>query len=157
MITKNSKIGEVIDACPAAADVLLKKGVHCIGCGVRNFETIEHGLQVHGFTEREIDEVVAELNRVLQKVISITSAAAKKLKALMKTEKKTGCFLRVQAVNGKYGLDFERTAGKDDEVISENGLRFIIAKKTLREVRGARIDYIQAPVSGFTIAGPKRK
>ncbi|MEM4240327.1 MAG: DUF1858 domain-containing protein [Candidatus Woesearchaeota archaeon] len=157
MITKNSKIGEVIDACPATAEVFLKNGIHCIGCGASHFETIEQGLKVHGFTDREIEKVVAELNKTSLKIISISETAAEKLKALMKKQKKEDYCLRVQAVKGRYGLDFEKAAKDDDEIVKEQGLTFIIAKKTLPEVRGARIGYIESPVAGFSITGPKRK
>ncbi|MEM4247593.1 MAG: DUF1858 domain-containing protein [Candidatus Woesearchaeota archaeon] len=157
MITKNMTIGEVIDAYPATAEVLLNKGIHCLGCSARNFETIEQGLQVHGFNDKEIEKVVAELNKVSQKVISITAIAAKKLKELMKKQKKTGYCLRVQVVRGRYGLDFEKSAKKNDEMVKEHGLTFVIARKTLPKVRGARIDYIKFPEPGFSITGPKRK
>jgi iron-sulfur cluster assembly accessory protein len=156
MITKDMTIGKVIDAYPATADVLLKNNVHCIGCSARKFETIEQGLQVHGFSEKEIEKIVEELNKIAQKVISITKSAAKKLKELMKKEKKGGYCLRVQVMNGKYGLDFEKSAKKNDEIVKENGLMFVIAKKTLPKVRGARIDYIESPVPGFSIRGPRK-
>ncbi len=156
MITKNSKIGEVIDAFPAAADVLLKNNIHCLGCGGRNFETIDQGLKVHGFSDEEIDKIVKELNKISQKIIIVTDIAAKKLKEIMKKQKKENYCLRVQAISGKYGLDFEKEKKNDDEVVKEQGLTFIIAKKTLPKVRGAKIDYISVPIEGFSITGPKK-
>ncbi len=156
MITKNMTIGEVIEAYPIAAEILVNKGVHCIGCGARFTETIGEGLKSHGLSEKKIAEIVSELNKAAKIIIHVTPKAAKKLKALMKKEKKTGYSLRVQALNGKYGLDFEKTAKKNDEVIKENGLTFVIAKKTLPKVRGAKIDYIEIPVPGFSIRGPRK-
>lgn len=155
MITKNNKIGEVIDAFPATADVLLKKGVHCLGCGARSFESIDQGLKVHGFSDEEIDEIVRELNEIAQKIIVVSKNAAEKLKEIMKKQKKEDYCLRVQAINGKYGLDFEKESKNGDEIVKERGLTFIIAKKTLPKVRGAKIDCISTPVEGFSITGPK--
>ncbi len=156
MITKNSTIGEVIDACPAAVDVLLRNGIHCIGCSARQFETIEHGLKVHGFNDKEIEKIVAQLNKISLKVISVTENAAKKLKEIMRNEKKQGCCLRVQAANGKYGLDFEKTEKKGDTVVKEHGLTFIVDAEALPKVRGAKIDWIESPEPGFSIRGPRK-
>jgi iron-sulfur cluster assembly accessory protein len=156
MITKNSKIGEVIDAYPAAAGVLLKNGVHCLGCSARKFETIGQGLQVHGFSEKEIEKIIAELNQISQKVICVTETAAKKLKELMKKQKKSDYCLRVQAVKGNYGLDFEKEPKDGDEIVKSEGLTFIISEKALPKVRGAAIDYVEIPEPGFSIRGPKK-
>ncbi len=156
MITKDTTIGEVIDAYPIAAEILMNKGVHCIGCSARFTETIGEGLRAHGLSDKKVAEVIRELNKAAKIIIHVTPKAAKKLKELMKKEKKSGYCLRVQARNGKYGLDFNKTAKKDDVVVKSGGLTFIISKKALPKVRGARIDYIESPVPGFSIRGPRK-
>jgi iron-sulfur cluster assembly accessory protein len=158
-ITKDMTIGEVIDAYPITAEILLDKGVHCIGCGARFMETIEQGLKGHGMPAKKIEKVVKELNEAAKIIIHITPKAAKKLKEVMKKQKKEKYCLRVQAVKVKsgynYGLDFEKTKKKGDMAIKAHGLTLLISAKSLPKVRGAKIDYIDRPEPGFSIKGPR--
>lgn len=62
-ITKDMKISEVLDGNPDAAEVLYEIGFGCIGCPMSIHETIEQGASVHGMSEKEINEIVKELNR----------------------------------------------------------------------------------------------
>jgi iron-sulfur cluster assembly accessory protein len=158
-ITKDMTIGEVIDAYPVTAEILLNKGVHCIGCGARFLETIGQGLKSHGLSEKKIDAIVSDLNKAAKIIITVTPKAAEKLKERLKKEKKSGYCLRVQAVKAKsghtYGLDFEKTQKKGDTAIKAHGLTLLISAKSLPKVRGAKIDYIDTPEPGFSIKGPK--
>jgi iron-sulfur cluster assembly accessory protein len=158
-ITKDMTIGEVIDAYPITAEILLNQGVHCIGCGARFMETIEQGLSGHGIPAKKIGKIVSELNKAAKIIITVTPKAAKKLKEILKKEKKSGYCLRVQAVKGKsghtYGLDFEKTRKKGDTAIKAHGLTLLIAAKSLPKVKGAKIDFIDGPEPGFSIKGPK--
>ncbi|HWJ02035.1 MAG TPA: DUF1858 domain-containing protein [Verrucomicrobiae bacterium] len=47
MITKDTPIMEVLQANPAARQVFIKHGMHCIGCLGSEFETIEMGAKSH--------------------------------------------------------------------------------------------------------------
>ncbi len=155
-ITKDMKISEVIDAYPITSEILLNKGVHCIGCGARFMESIEQGLKGHGISDKKVDEIVKELNEAAKIIIHITPKAAKKLKEVMKKEKKEKYCLRVQVVKESYGLDFEKEPKDGDEIVKSEGLTFIISKKALPKVRGAKIDYMEHPEPGFSIKGPRK-
>ena len=48
MITKDNTIGEVIQMNPAAAEILMRFGMGCIGCPSAQVETIEQACEVHG-------------------------------------------------------------------------------------------------------------
>ena len=50
---------EIIEKNPDAIMILFEKGMHCIGCGMAGFETLEQGALVHGI---DVDELVKELN-----------------------------------------------------------------------------------------------
>ena len=67
MITKESIIGDVLKKHPKSADVMFKHGLHCIGCHVSAFESIENGCKVHGMDEKQIDALVKEINKVVKK------------------------------------------------------------------------------------------
>lgn len=65
-IKKDSNLGEVVFKYPKTAEVLLDYGLHCVGCGAMNYDTIEAGARMHGFTEKEIDDLVTRLNEVAE-------------------------------------------------------------------------------------------
>ncbi|MBW2969600.1 DUF1858 domain-containing protein, partial [Candidatus Woesearchaeota archaeon] len=64
MITKESIIGDVLKKYPKSAEVMFKHGLHCIGCHVSAYESIENGCKVHGMADKEIDALVKEINKV---------------------------------------------------------------------------------------------
>lgn len=61
-ISKKTKFRELLEAKPEAAEKLLEKGMACIGCPMAQMETIEEGCLAHGFSEKEISELIKELN-----------------------------------------------------------------------------------------------
>lgn len=65
-ITKNMKLGEVISKYPKTIEVFLKNGLHCVGCHVASFETIEQGAKAHGMTDKNIEELLKELNKKIR-------------------------------------------------------------------------------------------
>lgn len=58
-ITKSTKIGELLQAAPEKADILLEAGMHCLGCPASQAETLEEACEVHGIN---VDELVEKLN-----------------------------------------------------------------------------------------------
>ena len=63
-ITKNMPIGDVVLKYPAAISVFIQHGLHCIGCGVAQFETIEQGAAAHGI---DVKKLMADLNKAASK------------------------------------------------------------------------------------------
>lgn len=61
-ITKDIKIEEVVTQYPETMMVFMKHGLHCVGCHVSAFESIEDGAIAHGINA---DALVADLNRVI--------------------------------------------------------------------------------------------
>lgn len=62
-ITKETGIFEALEINPKAAEVLMNAGLGCLGCAFAHAETLEQGLMAHGFTKKEIDEVIKKLNK----------------------------------------------------------------------------------------------
>lgn len=58
-ITKNTKIGELLENAPEKAEILLAAGMHCLGCPAAQAETLEEACAVHGINA---DELVEKLN-----------------------------------------------------------------------------------------------
>lgn len=63
-ITKDMTIGEVVSKYPGTIAVFMQQGLHCIGCGIAQFESIEQGAAAHGI---DVKKLIAELNKVAKK------------------------------------------------------------------------------------------
>jgi hybrid cluster-associated redox disulfide protein len=62
-ITKDMRIAEVVQRWPETAEKFLEWGLHCIGCGIARFESIEQGANTHGIPA---DELVKDLNNTIK-------------------------------------------------------------------------------------------
>lgn len=62
VVTKDSVIGDVLDAAPTTAQFFLGMGMHCLGCPSARGESIEDACAVHGV---DPDELVKEINDFL--------------------------------------------------------------------------------------------
>lgn len=60
MITRDMIIGEVMQKNPKAAEILMKQGMHCLGCPSSQMESLEEACMVHGLN---IEQVLEELNK----------------------------------------------------------------------------------------------
>ena len=63
-ISKKMSFSQLIYEYPEATEVLLENGMHCFGCAMASFETLEQGCLAHGI---DADRVVKELNKNLNK------------------------------------------------------------------------------------------
>jgi hybrid cluster-associated redox disulfide protein len=57
-IAPQTNISALVQQLPIAAEVLGKFGLHCAGCGVNKYETIEQGAKAHGL---RIEPIIAAL------------------------------------------------------------------------------------------------
>ena len=62
MITKDTTIEEVVNQYPETTMVFMKHSLHCVGCHVSEFESIEEGAMAHGIN---VDALVDDLNKVI--------------------------------------------------------------------------------------------
>lgn len=67
LINKKMLIGEVAEKYPAVATILFEYGMHCIGCHINAYESIEQGCLVHGLNARQVDEIIAKMNKIANK------------------------------------------------------------------------------------------
>jgi len=63
-ISKNITFNELLEKYPESAEVLFKKGMHCIGCAISAEETLEQGAMAHGL---DVNELIKEINKKLKK------------------------------------------------------------------------------------------
>ena len=57
-VTPDMLIGDIITWYPEASLVLMKCGMHCISCGVSQFETLDQACAVHGLYTDDVAKVV---------------------------------------------------------------------------------------------------
>lgn len=60
------KLGEIASDYPKTVEIFFKYGLHCAGCHVADFETIEEGAVVHGMSKAEMKKLVSELNEAIK-------------------------------------------------------------------------------------------
>lgn len=61
-VTKDSVIGDVLDACPDTAQFFFEIGMHCLGCPHSRGESIEAACAAHG---TDCDALIAKINAFL--------------------------------------------------------------------------------------------
>lgn len=66
VITRDTTLGEIVSKWPQAAALLTERGLHCVGCHIAAWESIAAGAAAHGMSDKEIDRLIAELNRVIR-------------------------------------------------------------------------------------------
>jgi len=94
-------------------------------------------------------------------VITVTEAAATKIKELLADEGKTESGLRVFVQGGgcsgfQYGLMIEEGgAGVGDQAFESNGVRLFIDPVSISYLKGAEVDFVDTITGGgFTIKNP---
>jgi len=165
LITKDMTISEVIEKYPSTIETLLMTGVHCIGCHVSYFETLEQGMKGHGMADEEIDDVIKEMNNAVKEEginnseFNITEKAAGKIKEVIKN--KNG--LRIEVIPGgcsgyMYNITTEDKINNNDKVFEEKGVKVIVDKESLDLLKGAKLDYVDSlQDAGFRIHNPNAK
>ena len=93
-------------------------------------------------------------------IVSLTDAAAAKLRELTKEETSPEIGLRVYVYSGgcsgyRYGMMLEDQPTADDNVLATNGLRVYIDANSVPLISGSSIDYVDTLMgAGFTVSNP---
>jgi iron-sulfur cluster assembly protein len=93
-------------------------------------------------------------------IVSLTDAAASKLRELTKDEPSPVIGLRVYVYSGgcsgyKYGMMLEDEPTPDDNVLDANGVRVYVDGNSIPLLAGSQIDYVDTLMgAGFTVNNP---
>src|SRR3990167_4192226 len=158
MISKDSKIGEMVHEYPATAEVMLSYGLACVGCSVNLFESVEEGARIHGqMTDKEIDEMLLELNKVAKPArtfklgdsFMITERALNRIKQVRTEEEKHNFGLEIvvkeQEGDKNYDLEFKKQKTKVQQEYELRGVKFFIDPLSYDLVGGMKLDYVENP------------
>lgn len=61
-INKNMRIGELLYVDEIIAPILIRQGMHCLGCPASQMETLEEACMVHGI---DCDALTGQINEIL--------------------------------------------------------------------------------------------
>jgi len=98
-----------------------------------------------------------------QPLVTLTDAAAAKIKAMMQKEGKEGFALRFGVVTGgcaglSYEMKFQKNPYDNDIVLEQKGLTVMINQESADIVKGIEIDYVDTlKESGFKYKNPGAK
>jgi iron-sulfur cluster assembly protein len=93
-------------------------------------------------------------------VLSLTDAAASKLREITAEETNPDVGLRVYVYSGgcsgfKYGMMTEDAPTEEDKVLKANGVTVYVDGKSIDLLQGAQIDYVDTLMgAGFTVNNP---
>jgi iron-sulfur cluster assembly accessory protein len=93
-------------------------------------------------------------------VVSLTDAAASKLRELTKEETSPAIGLRVYVYSGgcsgyKYGMMLEDQPTPDDSILESSGVRVYVDTNSVKLLAGSQIDYVDTLMgAGFTVNNP---
>ena len=79
-VTKDMILGDIVERFPQAVFVMSQFGLHCVGCHANVFDTVEAGAKAHGMPDKEMDEMLAEVNKVIADSEKEAEAELNKLK-----------------------------------------------------------------------------
>lgn len=68
-VTKDTLIGELLEAYPGAENIILKHigNIGCISCPGKHFDTLEAGAALHGLSTEQIDSLVQDIKKAYEK------------------------------------------------------------------------------------------
>ncbi|MCE5194035.1 MAG: iron-sulfur cluster assembly accessory protein [Nitrospiraceae bacterium] len=95
-------------------------------------------------------------------MVTISDAAAAKVKEILNVEGKPAWGLRIHMVEGgccgpSFGMNLEEKSAEGDEIIEKNGLNIFIDRKTFQQMDGMNVDYIKNnEQEGFAVTGGKQ-
>ena len=93
-------------------------------------------------------------------VLSLSDAAALKLRELTKEEANPNIGLRVYVYSGgcsgfRYGMMLEDQPTAEDDVVEANGVKVYVDRQSISLLTGAEIDYVDTLMgAGFTVNNP---
>ncbi len=95
-------------------------------------------------------------------IMSVTDAAATRVRELMETAQKPVLGLRVGVKNGgcagmAYTVEFADETGPLDEIVEDKGVKLLVDPKALMFLLGTEMDYETSTVaSGFVFRNPNQ-
>lgn len=104
-----------------------------------------------------------EVNQAKSDPVTLTSAAAAKVREIMATQDPLPAGLRIGVVGGgcsgfQYSMSFENAAGMLDKVFNFEGVKVFVDPTSLMYLNGCTVDYVETiEAAGFKFDNPSVK
>jgi iron-sulfur cluster assembly protein len=101
--------------------------------------------------------------RATKQVLSVTDAAAARIRALLANRGKPALGVRIgvraRGCSGlSYTLEYADEKGKFDEIVEDKGVTILVDPKAVMFILGTEMDYVEEKLqSGFTFLNPNEK
>ncbi len=171
LITRDMTVGEIVEQFPQVAEIFMEYGLHCVGCHVAAWETIEEGARGHGMDEETIDMMIQDANTTATEsyeekpgshpqTIVVTKTAVERVKSIAHKMKKTDFVFRIGVAEGgcsgySYTFDIEDSQKDSDKTWEVDGVHIVMDEESYQKLLGCTIDYIDTLAqSGFKIHNP---
>ena len=79
VINKDMTIGDIVEKYPETTDIMMSFGLHCFGCHVNVYETLEQGIVSHGMEDATLQSMLDEINAAVAKRVTMPAEEIKKL------------------------------------------------------------------------------
>lgn len=171
-IHREMMLGDIVEQFPEVVETLLDFGVHCVGCNVSPYESLEDGFGAHGMSDEEINTAVEKLNKILAETrtkeqietenqdltLNLTPLAITKIKEFCKNSNKQALRIKVKVggcSGNEYVFDLADKKEDDDVVVQEQDAAIYIDHKSIEKINNATIDYKEALTgAGFKVVNP---
>ena len=170
-ITADMTIGDIVEQYPQAAEVFTEYGLHCVGCHVASWETIEEGARGHGMDDETIEMMLRDANEIAEsyqekpgthpQTVLVTNPAVERVKKMAEKMKKTEYVFRVGVSEGgcsgfSYTFDIEEKSQENDKVFEVEGVKIVMTQEAFEQLKGCTVDYIDTfSQSGFKVHNPQ--
>ncbi|MBT3349166.1 DUF1858 domain-containing protein [bacterium] len=159
-------VAEILEKMPEAAEILSAHGLACAGCAIGNFETLADGIAGHGMSEKDLKNVLQDLNEAAddlkifapKKNPELTKLAAEKVFEFQKTAGQENSGFKIEALfppgseEVSYFLDFLEKPEPGDSVLKSCDVKLFLSAATLRHLKNCVIDFLEdGENSGFKI------
>ena len=147
---------DIMQKVPGSEDVMLSYGLHCVGCFVNSYESLEEGSLGHGLTKGDIVHMVREINaltpeehstRITNEGITMTERAINQIQIFQKEKKKKGWPLQIEYLdlpNGEkeFFIEFIRKGLRHQKkIVFTPDVSLLIAKESVPDLQGLLVDY----------------
>jgi hybrid cluster-associated redox disulfide protein len=149
VIKKTDSLGDIVSNFPEVAPVLTQAGLHCIGCQVSAYESLEQGCSAHGMKTKQIDELVVKMNEKIAEFEKMPKVVFTD-DAVLELAKRVNGKKYVRIIHSFMGeFDFEATDEKlESDVVFDvyakgevASVSVIADSKIEKMLRGIRINY----------------
>ena len=94
-----------------------------------------------------------------ERLIKITSSAARRVTTLLQNQGRPGGVLRVSVVGGgcsglQYKMDLQDAPANRDFLVESAGVRVVVDPKSALYVTGSELDYLDTLQGGFKVKNP---